>query len=69
MALININAHCMDEIAEELAAKGVTVTEIDPPWEYRLEAPRAVLEEVIREHWDFGDSEDLADYLSQIEWE
>lgn len=65
MATLHIDAHCLDEIRDELKARNITVTEVDPPWDYLFTGERAALEKMLEDFWGL-EGEDLASAVAAI---
>jgi hypothetical protein len=58
LTTLTLEAHNLnDDFMADMREAGITVVEIDSPWEVQFTAPREVLESMLRTHWDMDDDE------------
>jgi hypothetical protein len=68
MAQLNTEAFSLDEETRaQIAAQGITITEIDAPWDVQFVGSRESLEWMIRSFWaDVDDEETAAEFIAEI---
>ena len=67
MAVLNIDAHCMDGDFEVkiLNDYGVTITDrSEAPWNFKFEGPRDGLIKMVVEHWSIPE-EEIVDQIEE----